>query len=178
MQRLRAVPREKAGIVRDDGLLRRSSRENRRSPPKQVPFCGCKKAAASDAACGGLVGESGFEPLKSSTTDLQSAPFDRSGTPPDAIWKGWSWWTDSNPRPADYKSAALPAELHQQDTVSNSRAYLTRYTPVCQQIFCRPLAVHSSKKKPGGGRRAFPRGKKTPAKQRRFAGVRGSVWRF
>ena len=28
--------------------------------------------------------------------------------------KNWSWWTDSNPRPADYKSAALPAELHQQ----------------------------------------------------------------
>ena len=28
--------------------------------------------------------------------------------------KLWSWWTDSNPRPADYKSAALPAELHQQ----------------------------------------------------------------
>ena len=28
--------------------------------------------------------------------------------------KEWSWWTDSNPRPADYKSAALPAELHQQ----------------------------------------------------------------
>ena len=24
-----------------------------------------------------------------------------------------SWWTDSNRRPADYKSAALPAELHQ-----------------------------------------------------------------
>ena len=28
----------------------------------------------------------------------------------------WSWWTDSNPRPADYKSAALPAELHQHKT--------------------------------------------------------------
>ena len=28
--------------------------------------------------------------------------------------KLWSWWTDSNPRPADYKSAALPAELHQR----------------------------------------------------------------
>ena len=26
----------------------------------------------------------------------------------------WSWWTDSNPRPADYKSAALPTELHQR----------------------------------------------------------------
>ena len=25
----------------------------------------------------------------------------------------WSWWTDSNRRPADYKSAALPTELHQ-----------------------------------------------------------------
>ena len=58
-----------------------------------------------------LVGEGGFEPPKSVTTDLQSAPFDRSGTPPYEIW---SWWTDSNPRPADYKSAALPAELHQQ----------------------------------------------------------------
>ena len=29
-----------------------------------------------------LVGESGFEPLKSKTTDLQSAPFGHSGTPP------------------------------------------------------------------------------------------------
>ena len=25
----------------------------------------------------------------------------------------WSWLTDLNPRPADYKSAALPTELHQ-----------------------------------------------------------------
>ena len=25
----------------------------------------------------------------------------------------WSWRTELNPRPADYKSAALPAELHQ-----------------------------------------------------------------
>ena len=58
-----------------------------------------------------LVGEGGFEPPKPKATDLQSAPFDRSGIPPYEIW---SWWTDSNPRPADYKSAALPAELHQQ----------------------------------------------------------------
>ena len=32
--------------------------------------------------------------------------------------KLWSWWTDSNPRPADYKSAALPAELHQQTSAA------------------------------------------------------------
>ena len=30
------------------------------------------------------------------------------------VMRWWSWWTDSNPRPADYKSAALPAELHQR----------------------------------------------------------------
>ena len=32
-----------------------------------------------------MVGESGFEPLKSSTTDLQSAPFGHSGTLPYLI---------------------------------------------------------------------------------------------
>ena len=46
-------------------------------------------------------------------TDLQSVPFGRSGTLPY-----WSWWTDSNPWPADYKSAALPTELHQR--ISNA----------------------------------------------------------
>ena len=34
-----------------------------------------------------MVGEGGFEPPKSSTTDLQSAPFDRSGIPPYLILK-------------------------------------------------------------------------------------------
>ena len=33
----------------------------------------------------------------------------------DSSLERWSWWTDSNPRPADYKSAALPAELHQRN---------------------------------------------------------------
>ena len=63
-----------------------------------------------------VVEEDGFEPSKSLTTDLQSAPFGHSGTPPYLVFglRWWSWWTDSNPRPADYKSAALPAELHQR----------------------------------------------------------------
>ena len=65
-----------------------------------------------------LVGEAGFEPAKSVTTDLQSAPFGRSGIPPDRYLVKWSWWTDSNPRPADYKSAALPTELHQHTRFS------------------------------------------------------------
>ena len=67
-----------------------------------------------------LVGEGGFGPPKSVTTDLQSAPFGRSGIPPYLIelpaftGSSWSWWTDSNPRPADYKSAALPTELYRR----------------------------------------------------------------
>ena len=28
-------------------------------------------------------------------------------------WESWSWREESNPRPADYKSAALPTELRQ-----------------------------------------------------------------
>ena len=61
----------------------------------------------------GLVGEGGFEPPKHDATDLQSAPFGHSGILPyEVVW--WSLWTDLNPRPADYKSAALPTELHQQ----------------------------------------------------------------
>ncbi len=31
----------------------------------------------------------------------------------NAIPKNWSWREESNPRPADYKSAALPTELRQ-----------------------------------------------------------------
>ena len=80
-----------------------------------------------------MVEGGGFEPPKVEPADLQSAPFGRSGTPPKikprilleqyaAVnrnnlkrrIKNWSWWTESNPRPADYKSAALPTELHQR----------------------------------------------------------------
>ena len=45
----------------------------------------------------------------------------------------WSWWTDSNPRPADYKSAALPTELHQHIIrLSNSERYYNKEREVCQ----------------------------------------------
>ena len=63
-----------------------------------------------------LVGRGGFEPPKSKTSDLQSDPFGRSGICPYEIVRGalWSRWLDSNPQPADYKSAALPIELHRR----------------------------------------------------------------
>ena len=59
------------------------------------------------------MGRDGFEPSKQVAADLQSVPFGHSGNPPNIRVFNWSWWTDSNPRPADYKSAALPTELHQ-----------------------------------------------------------------
>ena len=48
--------------------------------------------------------------------DLQSAPFDHSGTPPHYthFFAKWSRRTDLNGQPADYKSAALPIELRRQ----------------------------------------------------------------
>ena len=45
--------------------------------------------------------------------------------------KKWSWWTDSNPRPADYKSAALPTELHQRSLLNY---YITNII-ACQVFF-------------------------------------------
>ena len=66
-----------------------------------------------------LVEGDGFEPSKAQLTDLQSAPFGHSGIPRRMLVFSaikpirlqamlWSWWRESNPQPADYKSAALP----------------------------------------------------------------------
>ena len=69
----------------------------------------------------------------------------------------WSWWTDSNPRPADYKSAALPAELHQHLTgliiIANEHAFVNnnfskqakKFTRPCARGKCRPYAAHREK---------------------------------
>ena len=52
-------------------------------PPQTRAQCYKKrKPAERELLTAGVVGESGFEPLKSSTTDLQSAPFGHSGIPP------------------------------------------------------------------------------------------------
>gem|GEM_PF-5062992 len=82
-----------------------------------------------------MVERGGFEPPKAEPTDLQSVPFGHSGTSPHETcdWDGcllvrsgapmswWSWRWDSNPQPADYKSAALPIELRQHTTGPQAR---------------------------------------------------------
>ena len=51
----------------------------------------------------------------------------------------WSWWPDLNRRPADYESAALPTEPHQQVEWEVSRIpreiYYTRCKGKCQPFF-------------------------------------------
>ena len=71
-----------------------------------------------------MVGRGGFEPPKSATADLQSAPFGHSGTYPCTFQCGkWSRRWDLNPQPADYKSAALPIELRQPIIGSTGDAF-------------------------------------------------------
>ena len=65
-----------------------------------------------------------------SPADLQSAPFGRSGTSPvRAAAAKPSRWPESNRRPADYKSAALPTELHRRAT----RARVHRIYQSCEE---------------------------------------------
>ena len=59
-------------------------------------------------------------------------------TPILNLRKNWSWWTDSTPRPADYKSAALPTELHQLVcfiSVSINVLYYIIFKTACQEFF-------------------------------------------
>ena len=79
-----------------------------------------------------LVERAGFEPAKLSRQIYSLIPLaareplrkmagycaDASYTcQQNTLFKGrkWSWREESNPRPADYKSAALPTELHQHN---------------------------------------------------------------
>ncbi len=64
-----------------------------------------------------MVEGDGFEPPNPKGADLQSAAFSHFATPPtyslDGIYKNiWCRREDLNPQPTDYKSVALPIELH------------------------------------------------------------------
>ena len=80
------------------------------------PLVSLEKNIAEHFCSAMMVEEGGFEPPKL-TQQIYSLPplatREHSHIPIRSRHREWSWWTDSNPRPADYKSAALPAELHQ-----------------------------------------------------------------
>ena len=76
------------------------------------------------------MGRGGFEPPKAEPADLQSDPVDRLGTYP--IKEGiLSCLRDLNPQPADYKSAALPIELRQQNLPSSVKIYSFWSIKIC-----------------------------------------------
>ncbi len=89
-------------------------------------------------------------------TDLQSVPFDHSGTPPRklAFQTGSppaSWRRESNPRPADYKSAALP--LSYASTKSH-RAAAIRATNLSPLLPPNPAESEITRTEKPGARRA------------------------
>ncbi len=63
-----------------------------------------------------VVGE-GFEPSKAVPSDLQSDPFGHSGIPPNCFLSYWCRLPESNWRPTDYKSVALPTELSRRQVL-------------------------------------------------------------
>ena len=84
------------------------------------------------------MGEGGFEPPKPKQ-QIYSLPHLTALELSRIKFKKWSWWTDLNPRPADYKSAALPTELHQLIFFRRSRRlhYNTTSDVICQYLFAK-----------------------------------------
>ena len=91
----KALPKKCFFLVEEDGFafLRKSRSAaltchrhviHYRSPSNPSHFLRKTKKQLRNAIAFLLVEEDGFEPSKSVTTDLQSAPFGRSGTPPGA----------------------------------------------------------------------------------------------
>ena len=70
-------------------------------------------------------GPSWIRTNEAEATDLQSAPFDRSGIDPNVI-EIWSHLSDSNRRPTVYKTVALPAELKWRSGTNKCARYLKK----------------------------------------------------
>ena len=75
--------------------------------------------------------EGGFEPPKSVTTDLQSAPFGRSGTPPYEIGAGGRIRTPD----LLITNQLLYRLSYTSKYISNSKIYLSRHSCFCQHLF-------------------------------------------
>ena len=101
----------------------------RDTPQPGISAASTKKAPEQGLPCSGVVGEGGFEPPKSVTTDLQSAPFDRSGIPPYELGAGGRIRT-----PDLLITNQLLYQLSYTSS-SNSRIYITRWAAFCQQDF-------------------------------------------
>ncbi len=74
----------------------------------------------------GMVGRTGFEPVKAEPSDLQSDPFDRSGTSPPKFSSLLTQGPNSNPRQRARVLAAIAARI----CIQIGRPVLARYGPL------------------------------------------------
>ena len=102
--------------------------------PAELPAQRAGSAAVREIS--ELVGEGGFEPPKSVTTDLQSAPFDRSGIPPYSN-RGVGKEGGAGGRTRTPGLLITNQLLYQLSytSSSNSSVYFSRRISVCQQKF-------------------------------------------
>ena len=69
-------------------VIRKNAASKPNNLQRKVMKNGRNKKISEHLSCSEMVGEGGFEPPKSLTTDLQSAPFGHSGIPPYTIGAG------------------------------------------------------------------------------------------
>ena len=142
----RSLRQEKT--ILPDGCIKKDSDHSATQqtvPPVAIILCFCliaaipfplllnskRKTVTPDGVTVFLVEEGGFEPPKSVTTDLQSAPFGRSGTPPYELGAGGRIRT-----PDLLITNQLLYQLsYTSKCMTNSRIYFTRYHLFCQHIF-------------------------------------------
>ena len=90
-----------------------------------------KNIPTTQRVIGMLVEEGGFEPPKSVTTDLQSAPFGRSGTPPYSLGAGGRIRTPD----LLITNQLLYRLSYTSKYISNSRVYSSKQFFICQHLF-------------------------------------------
>ena len=96
-------------------------------------------ASANSAIPAKMVGRDGFEPSKSVTADLQSAPFGHSGTYPYEVGAGEGNRTTTS-RVRVYRTATMQIpNVWLLTTPVNAYNYSAKKLP-CQQIRCKKFA--------------------------------------
>ena len=120
-----------------------------------------RKTATPDGVTVFLVGAGGFEPPKSSTTDLQSAPFGHSGTLPCSLVLLKEGGAGRRTRTPDLLiTNQLLYQLSYTSTIS-SEVYVTRNVPICQPLnlfFWRFFILRIVRKRWRDLQRAWPAG--------------------
>ena len=112
---------------------------NRPSGVQRADACPRKKEESrANGTAFFLVGAGGFEPPKSSTTDLQSAPFGHSGTLPYAVLEAVGMERGGAGRRTRTPDLLITNQLLYQlsyTSMISDESYNSRLSPICQPKF-------------------------------------------